>query len=233
MQSTQTRRITHCIFDMDGLLLDTEKVYTELAQSMMRRYGSEFTPELKVRIMGRPAKEAARILIEAGKLPITVEELLGQRDIIIADYMRNCTAMPGAEALISRLQDMGIQKAIATSSFRNLFEVKTSTHQSWISKFQAVITGDHPELKHGKPAPDIFLLAAKALGAQPENCLVFEDAPAGIQAAQAAGMATVFVPDPLLRHLVADQTVDLRLDSLLDFPWDHWHIAPRTSCRPG
>jgi pseudouridine-5'-monophosphatase len=86
--------------------------------------------------------------------------------------------------------------AVATSTHGRLFELKTGHLREWFSRFEAVVVGDDPRLKHGKPAPDIFLLAASDLKAEPRDCLVFEDSPAGLQAAHAAGMQVVAAPYP-------------------------------------
>jgi pseudouridine-5'-monophosphatase len=85
--------------------------------------------------------------------------------------------------------------AVATSSHRDQYEVKVGSHP-WFESFQAIVCGDDPELGRLKPAPDIFLLAAARLVAAPESCLVVEDSPAGVEAARAAGMQVVAVPDP-------------------------------------
>ena len=76
-----------------------------------------------------------------------------------------------------------------------MFELKTTRHREWFSTFSAIILGDDPRVRRGKAAPDIFLVAAEALGANPLDCLVVEDAPAGVQAARAAGMQVIAIPD--------------------------------------
>ena len=79
---------------------------------------------------------------------------------------------------------------------RDSYDAKYKKHKKWFSQFTQIVRGDDPELKQGKPAPDIFLLAAKRLGVEPAKCLVFEDAPSGTEAAIAAGMSVIVVPDP-------------------------------------
>jgi pseudouridine-5'-monophosphatase len=85
--------------------------------------------------------------------------------------------------------------AVATSSERTLYDLKTASH-AWFDAFDAVVCGDDPRVLARKPAPDIFLVAAAELRASPEQCLVFEDSPAGVEAALAAGMRVIAMPDP-------------------------------------
>ena len=87
---------------------------------------------------------------------------------------------------------------MATSSEGSLFELKSSRHRDWFAIFEAVVVGDDPRVAVGKPAPDIFLVAAEELHAEPGACIVFEDSPAGVAAARAAGMQVVAIPDPAM-----------------------------------
>jgi pseudouridine-5'-monophosphatase len=104
--------------------------------------------------------------------------------------------MPGARALIAAVAARGVPQAVATSSYARLVGRKTARHADWFATFQAVVRGDDPRVRHGKPAPDIFLVAAAALGVPPADCVVLEDATVGVAAARAAGMQVIAVPDP-------------------------------------
>lgn len=207
---------THVLFDMDGLLLDTEIVYTRVTQRIVGRYGKTFDWSIKSNMIGKRSEESARYLVEALQLPIAPEEYLEERNELMKLEFPHCKEMPGARALVGHLKDHGVPIAVASSSSRELFEVKTVNH-SWFELFDAVVTGDDPEIGQGKPAPDIFLRAAELIGASPSKTLVFEDAPSGLEAATAAGMRTIVVPDP---HM--DRTrysgAEMILDSLTDFP---------------
>jgi pseudouridine-5'-monophosphatase len=106
--------------------------------------------------------------------------------------------MPGAVDLTAALVGHGVPLALATSSSRDMFELKTLRHRAWFGCFSVVVLGDDPRVERGKPAPDIFLVAAEGLGAPPASCVVIEDAPAGVEAARAAGMQVIAVPDPAM-----------------------------------
>ncbi len=181
---------------MDGVLLDTERFYTEVTQAIVGRWGKVFDWSIKGNMIGRPARDSARYLVETLNLPITPDEYLREREAMLARLFPESEAMPGARALTAALAARGVPQALATSSGRRLFDLKTQKHGEWFRVFSAVVLGDDPRVARGKPAPDIFLLAAAELGATPATCLVIEDAPAGVAAAHAAGMQVVAVPDP-------------------------------------
>jgi pseudouridine-5'-monophosphatase len=187
---------THVIFDMDGVLLDTERLYTQATQQIVGRWGKTFDWSIKANMIGRPALDSARYLVETLALPMTPEAYLEERAVIFEALMPTAAAMPGARALTDALAARGVPMAVASSSSRAMFELKTLRHREWFARFAAIVLGDDPRVRRGKPAPDIFLVAADALGAPPPACVVVEDAPAGVSAARAAGMRVVAVPDP-------------------------------------
>jgi pseudouridine-5'-monophosphatase len=217
-------KIQAIIYDMDGLLLDTEGFYTEVTQQIVGRYDKTFDWEIKSQLIGRPAIESARKLVELLELPITPEEYLRERKELLNDRFPDATPMPGAVELTQRMRSTGVPQAVATSSTQPAFALKTRRHQEWFQLFDVIRTGDHPEVKAGKPAPDIFLSAARALHTPPAACLVFEDAPAGVEAALAAGMSVIAVPDPHMdRSMYAD--AQQCLSSLTEFQPYLWGLS--------
>jgi pseudouridine-5'-monophosphatase len=188
--------ITHIIYDNDGLLLDTEPFYTKAHEALASRYGKVFDWTVKSKMIGLRAEDSANVVIRALRLPLSVAEYLEERKYLLEELFPHAEPMPGAVRLSMHLHKAGIPQAVATSSDRYYFDLKITRHQEWYKIFQCVVLGDDPEIKEGKPAPDIFLLAAKRLQANPAHCLVIEDSPAGIEAARAAGMFAVAVPDP-------------------------------------
>ena len=213
---TRHPHITSVLFDVDGLLLDTESIYTEVTQSIVSEFGKTFDWSIKANMIGRAELESSRYLVEALELPITADEYLERRNDMLRAGFATCKAMPGAEALIKHLDAQSVPIAVATSSTRELFNIKKSGHTSWFDLFEHTVTGDDPGVKQAKPAPDIFLTAAKKIDATPENTLIFEDAPSGLAAGQAAGMHVIAVPDPNMDKTRYDGAAMI-LDSLESF----------------
>jgi pseudouridine 5'-phosphatase len=194
--SQTSSRSTHVLFDLDGVLLDTEGLYTEATQAIVGRFGKTFSWEVKRDAMGRDAHASARIVLERLGVPLTPDEFLAERGPILeALVVARGRAMDGAETFVTALVNSGVPVAVATSSDRRLYELKVRPHP-WFDLFGAVVCGDDPRVRAKKPAPDIFLVAAGELRADPGQCLVFEDSLAGVEAALAAGMRVVALPDP-------------------------------------
>ncbi len=206
---------THILFDMDGVLLDTEPIYTEVTAKIVAQFGKTYDWSVKSHMIGRPALDAARYLVQTLDLPISAEDYLAQRDAMLQRGFATCSAMPGAEALVRRLHGGGVPMAVATSSSRPMVAIKTARH-AWFDLFTAVVSGDDAAVAHGKPAPDIFIEAAARIGAPPASTLVFEDSPAGLAAGIAANMRVIAIPDP---HMDKNRYpgADLIIASLADF----------------
>jgi pseudouridine-5'-monophosphatase len=183
------------IFDMDGTLLDTEPLYTDATQRVLDPYGATYPMELKQRCIGGDSHKSAEIVIGEFDLPMTSDEFLSQRESYLVELFRDAPEMPGAEDFIEALASKGVTMGLATSSHRHLVDIKFS-HRSWAKHFAAMVCGDDPGLKKGKPAPDIFLLCAERLGADASQCIAFEDSPNGVTAATAAGMQVIAINSP-------------------------------------
>lgn len=194
-----TKRYQAALFDMDGLLLDTEQVYTDVTNQIAGEYGKVYDWSIKQHCIGRDSRESAEIICSSLSLPITGADYLRMRDPLLREGFTDVAAKPGAEALVRALTHQGIPIALATSSNQEMFALKTKQHE-WFSLFQAIITSSHPDVERAKPAPDIFLTAAKALQVEPSACLVLEDAPSGLEAATSAGMGCICVPDENMDH---------------------------------
>ena len=217
-------QIKAVIFDMDGLLLDTEGVYTEVTQIISDRYGGRaFDWQFKQNTIGLGAYDLASYIVGALELPIGPETFLELRTPLMNERFPHANAMAGAERLVRHLSAKGVPIAVGTSSSRHYFDLKISRHREWFALFDAIVTADDPQVGAAKPAPDIFLVAAERLGVAPADCLVFEDSPFGVTAAKAAGMFAVAVPDPAMpdakfRH------ADRRLPSLEAFEPQAWGL---------
>lgn len=213
-----------CIFDLDGLLLDTESIYTLVTNAILARFGKALDPVLKGRMMGQKKLESARILVETLGVPLAPQAYLDERAPLLMERFPECAALPGAEALVRRLAAAGVPLALATGSDEVEFEAKTRAHRGWIELFATRVLGDDPAVNRGKPAPDIFLEAARRLGAEPRECLAFEDAPNGAEAALAAGMTVIAVPGPHAPRSSYPAVHEL-LDSLESFRPERYGLA--------
>lgn len=208
------------VFDLDGLMFNTEDLYQEVGGELLRRRGFEFTVELLDRMMGRPGNKALQIMIDFHGLDATVDQLLAETDEVFPRILdARLDMMPGLAELLTRLEAEKIPKAIATSSRRN-FVSNVLSRFDLEHRFQFVLTAE--DVVEGKPNPEIYQTAARRLRLGTSEVAVLEDSENGCKAAVAAGTVAVAVPGGhSKRHsfsgatLVAESLADPRLYALL------------------
>jgi HAD superfamily hydrolase (TIGR01509 family) len=184
------------IFDMDGLLLDTERPVKDLWLRAARSRGWEIRQETVLRTTGVDEQSTRRIMAEEYGPDFPYEEIRGElRRLIREEVEREGIAWrPGLSVMLDKLEGIPIPFGIATSTKREtaLWKLEKA---GLGGRFAVIVCGD--DVERGKPAPDIFLLAARRLGAAPENCLGLEDSPAGLRALAAGGIPSIFIKDML------------------------------------
>ncbi|KAJ3075200.1 glutathione synthase [Podochytrium sp. JEL0797] len=218
--------VTHFLFDMDGLLLDTQGVYSAVTNEILSRFGHKYTWDIKSQMIGRKEEDSANLLIKHfGIQNYTAKEYLKERNAMQDTRFPDCKTFPGVMRFVQHLKSNHIPICVATSSHRKAFDIKASNNGALFDLFDGNITcGDDPQIQHGKPAPDLFLAGAKQLGLKADansdnsKCLVFEDAPSGVLAGLNAGMQVVWIPDS---NLASDPEIVKRcarvLTSMEDF----------------
>ena len=205
------------IFDVDGTLLDTERIYMQAWKDAAAELGYDMPMSLLRKTRAVNAKEAARTFEEEIGNGFSYEKTRPIRVRIAEEIIERESPIlkPGVLELLAFLQKKGIRLAVASST-----NTKTTKEHLAINGiadwFEVIVGGDM--IEKGKPNPDIFLKAAELLGEDPEKCVVVEDSPAGIRAGAAAGMKTVLVPD---QAEITREIIDLSnivLKSLLEMP---------------
>ena len=219
------------IFDLDGTLLDTEPLSSRAIQQVLTRLKCPIPMswEIQKRLLGLRGPDWSALLIDELKLHdlIDAPTFVKEWESNLSDLCSTVDSMPGAEYLTSTFESMGVRMAIATSSGIAGVTVKRKKHESLFNRMELVVAGDDPEVLHGKPAPDIFLTAARRLGVEPRYCLVFEDALSGVQAAKRAGMNVCACPDVRLDPSpFLQETPHILLNSSLEaFDWSLWRMV--------
>ena len=183
------------VFDMDGLLLDTERVYLSGFRAAMAAHGLPPDDEIFRRMIGTNRALGRRILTEGLAGRVSLEDFDTVWDRHIAEALEGGIPIkPGVRPLAEHLRDIGIPYIIATSTRTDRAHAALA-RAGLADLFPDVIGGDR--VTASKPAPDIYLLACETLGLPPRDCAAFEDSPNGVRAAVAAGLRTVQIPDIL------------------------------------
>ncbi|KAH8835669.1 HAD-like protein [Flagelloscypha sp. PMI_526] len=247
--------VEYVLFDLDGLMINTEEVYTDVTNEILAPFGVSMTWETKAGCMGKPELEAASYLLSHfPDIDLSVETYLTERNRLQDLKWPHTKLLPGVEKLVTHLARCHVPICVATGSKRRNFELKTGHLSQIFDLFEGnVVCADDAKYvamgMRGKPDPDVFLVAARevlgrdigAIGvdANPtakqllerQKGLVFEDSLPGLQAGKNAGMNVVWVPDPNLIDLKQDTPsptnfADSTLQTLEDFKPQDWGLPP-------
>jgi HAD superfamily hydrolase (TIGR01509 family) len=183
---------TAVLFDNDGLLLDTESVWTRAEQDLFERRGREFTLSDKQELVGTPAHISGEIISrklgEHGRGPELIAEL---DELVVAELEQGIDAMVGARELVGELRGRGVPLALVSNSPLRFVE-RALDLVGMHDAFEAVVSGH--EVPAPKPAPDPYLHACELLSAGPRGAFALEDSPTGVESALAAGLTVIGVP---------------------------------------
>jgi HAD superfamily hydrolase (TIGR01509 family) len=182
------------IFDIDGLMIDSERVSQRSWGQVMGAAGYVLNDAVYCRMIGRTEKDVKFILQEVYGVEFPFEEMYQRREEQFLKIIssQGIPVKPGLIELLNWIDAQKLKKAVASSTYRKLAEMKLEA-AGIRGYFEQIVTGD--EVLNGKPAPDLFLAAARKIAVEPEHCVVLEDSHAGIQSAHAAGMRSILVPD--------------------------------------
>jgi HAD superfamily hydrolase (TIGR01509 family) len=180
------------VFDLDGVLLQSEEVWDAVRERYVRERGGRYDEEVQRAMMGMSAPEWSRFLHEEAGVPDDLEAINSEvvRRMLEA-YRRELPLLPGAVEAVRRAA-AAFPLALASSSNRDVFE-EVLELAGLTDCFRATVSAE--EVEHGKPAPDVYLEAARRLDVAPERCTAVEDSHAGIRSAKAAGMRVVAIPN--------------------------------------
>ncbi len=203
------------IFDMDGLMIDSERVSIACWSQAAQELGLPFPDGFWLRMVGLGDRDCERLLLQT----VTDEQVAALfarcHDLYEARTLQGLPLRPGILEILQLLHDHGVARAVATSTRQPRASCKLAA-AGLLPFFEVVVTSS--DVSHPKPAPDIYLLAAQKLGKDPARCLALEDSPAGIRAAVSAGMTAIQVPDLVhpdeelraLGHRIVDSLLDAR-----------------------
>lgn len=181
------------IFDLDGTVVDSMWMWEAIDIEYLARFGIGLPPDLQKKISGMSFSETAVYFKEEFSLPDSLEKIKADwNDMAMEKYLREVTLKPGVLSFLRELKQKGMKTGIATSNSREL-AMAVLEKRGLLMYFDEVHMSC--EVEKGKPSPDIYLLVARYLGVEPEECLVFEDIPEGILAGRAAGMTVCAVED--------------------------------------
>jgi HAD superfamily hydrolase (TIGR01509 family) len=190
------------VFDLDGLLVDSEPLQLRAWETYLERFKRALTDEMLSRMYGLRMVDSAELVARELALPVAPADVVRDRDaLFLATVPGNVFAMPGAVELLAALRERSIRTALATSGHRRYVDLALES-AGLVGAFDVEVTGDL--VAKGKPAPDTYLRAAELFGLPPGSCLALEDAPNGVTSAHSAGMRCFAIPNHGTRHYAFD-----------------------------
>ncbi|MCL2379555.1 MAG: HAD family phosphatase [Coriobacteriia bacterium] len=193
MNSLASIEFKAVIFDMDGVIFNTEVIARRAWRTVFEKYGFEFTDKTYKKVIGRTMEAAFQILIDEYGPELPMDEMSVKQDVLWQEATQGSIEQkPCVAEILNYLQQQGIPCAVGSSTYHDEVEERLRVN-GLRDYFKAVVGGDY--VPNAKPAPDIFLKCAEYLKMRPNQCLVIEDSVNGIRAANAAGMQTMMIPD--------------------------------------
>ncbi|XP_061727868.1 probable pseudouridine-5'-phosphatase [Cydia pomonella] len=221
------KKVTHCLFDLDGTVLDSEIVYQKAIRTICERYGKTYTKDLEIQCYGATDRDLSETVVQRVLLPISVDDFEHQLTDLVGKAVASAPLQPGAERLLTHLYDSKVPIALATNSTERAVRIAAQARPKLFALFNHKVCATDPEVDRGKPNPDIYLVAASRFPTKPKpaQCIVFEDSEIGVKAAVAAGMQVVMIPDRRLdRQKTRQATIVLR--SLREFKPEDFGLPP-------
>jgi HAD superfamily hydrolase (TIGR01509 family) len=210
LQFSTSLMLSAVIFDLDGVLADSETWWSEIDAKLLADYGVKYRGEYHRNVVGVCYRFAVEFYKKAFGVSVPTEEMMQRRGEIATEFFANRIGLfPNVKEVLEELRQMKLHLAVGTSSVSTSARPFLERHQ--LTKlFDVIVTGE--EVEHGKPAPDIYLWAARHLGIPADECFVVEDALPGVTAAKAARMRVAAIPD---RRFVDPREYEKQADYLL------------------
>jgi HAD superfamily hydrolase (TIGR01509 family) len=213
---TTDNELRAVVFDLDGILANTEDLYEKACETVLGRRGRPYNAPLREQMMGRPVADAIRIMLDHHGFDDPIEAMMQEcREVLSGLMESSLKPMAGVNELLGRLEMANLPKAVATSALREYADF-VLTRLYLKQRFRFVLTSE--DIRCGKPDPEIYLLAAAQLELPPAQIMVLEDSANGCRAAVSAGAFTVAVPNRHTKNhnfagaqLIADTLADPRI----------------------